>query len=66
MEINMVLIFNTLAFFFVSLQLFHVKKQPNVLPSISLLVIGILCLGHLIPLILDFTSNGTADGLQCT
>ena len=56
MEITMVLMSNTLAFFFVSLQLFHVKKQPNLLPSISLIMLGILGLGYLIPLALDFNA----------
>ncbi|KAL6314789.1 hypothetical protein AAG906_027138 [Vitis piasezkii] len=56
MEITMVLMSNTLAFFFVSLQLFHVKKQPNLLPSISLIMLGILALGYLIPLALDFNA----------
>ena len=56
MEITMVLMSNTLTFFFVSLQLFHVKKQPNLLPSISLIMLGILGLGYLIPLALDFNA----------
>ena len=61
MEITMVLIANTLAILFVSLQLIHVEKQPNLLPSNSLLMLGILGLGYLIPLVQNFN----AILLQC-
>ncbi|KAM7498706.1 hypothetical protein LguiA_023120 [Lonicera macranthoides] len=54
LEITMVLISNTLACVFVGLQLFHVKKQPQVLPLVSILMVLILTLGHMIPLLLNF------------
>ncbi|GMI93426.1 hypothetical protein like AT4G21700 [Hibiscus trionum] len=54
LEITMVLISNTLACLFVGLQLFHVKKHPEVLPVISVLMLIVLTLGHMIPLLLNF------------
>ncbi|XVF27645.1 hypothetical protein REPUB_Repub14bG0126100 [Reevesia pubescens] len=54
LEITMVLISNTLACVFVGLQLFHVKKHPEALPFISVLMHIILTLGHMIPLLLNF------------
>ena len=56
MEATMVLISNTLAILFLSLQLIHVKKQPNLLPSNSLFMLGILSLGYLIPLVQDLNA----------
>ncbi|KAF5960212.1 hypothetical protein HYC85_001421 [Camellia sinensis] len=54
LEITMVLISNTLACVFVGLQLFHVKKNPDVLPLTSLVMFMILTLGHMIPLVLNY------------
>ncbi|OVA07768.1 Protein of unknown function DUF2921 [Macleaya cordata] len=54
LEITMVLISNTLACVFIGLQLFFVKKHPDVIPSISLVMLVILTLGHMIPLVLNF------------
>ncbi|CAK9183013.1 unnamed protein product [Ilex paraguariensis] len=54
LEITMVLISNTLACLFVILQLFYVKKNPDVLPYVSLLMLVILTLGYMIPLVLNF------------
>ncbi|XWS19598.1 hypothetical protein CRYUN_Cryun31cG0029200 [Craigia yunnanensis] len=54
LEITMVLISNTLACVFVGLQLFHVKKHPEVLPFISVVMLIVLTLGHMIPLLLNF------------
>ncbi|MBA0724159.1 hypothetical protein Golax_020867 [Gossypium laxum] len=54
LEITMVLISNTLACLFVGMQLFHVKKHPEVLPFISVLMLVVLTLGHMIPLLLNF------------
>ncbi|XVF40496.1 hypothetical protein PTKIN_Ptkin01aG0118100 [Pterospermum kingtungense] len=54
LEITMVLISNTLACVFVVLQLFHVKKHPEVLPFISIVMLIVLTLGHMIPLLLNF------------
>ncbi|KAF5742275.1 hypothetical protein HS088_TW09G00319 [Tripterygium wilfordii] len=53
-EITMVLISNTLACVFVGLQLFYVKKHPDVLPFISVVMLLILTLGYMIPLLLNF------------
>lgn len=53
-EITVALISNTLACIFVGLQLLHVKKHPEVLPSISLFMLLLLTLGHMIPLMLNF------------
>ncbi|CAI8593113.1 unnamed protein product [Vicia faba] len=54
MEIIMVLISTTLSSVFVGLQLYHVKKLPNVLPLISTFMMSILTFGHMIPLVLNF------------
>ncbi|KAK7401829.1 hypothetical protein VNO78_13625 [Psophocarpus tetragonolobus] len=54
MEIIMVLISTTLACVFLGFQLFHVKRQPNVLPLISLVMMTMLTLGYMIPLVLNF------------
>ncbi|XAR68336.1 hypothetical protein NMG60_11003428, partial [Bertholletia excelsa] len=54
LEIAMVLISNTLAIIFLVLQLFYVKKNPQVLPLMSILMLVILILGHTIPLVLNF------------
>ncbi|XP_078168694.1 uncharacterized protein LOC144563157 [Carex rostrata] len=57
MEITMVLISLTLTCIFVGLQLYHFKKNPNVLPSISILMLVILVLGNMIPLVLNFDAQ---------
>ncbi|CAK9181811.1 unnamed protein product [Ilex paraguariensis] len=54
LEITMVLISNTLACLFVGLQLFYVKKHPDVLPFISVMMIIVLTVAHMIPLLLNF------------
>ncbi|XP_059663997.1 uncharacterized protein LOC132309730 [Cornus florida] len=54
LEITMALISNTLACVFAGLQLFYVKKHPNALPFISLVMLVILTLGYMIPLLLNF------------
>lgn len=53
-EIIMVLITNTLACVFVGLQLLHVKKNTDVLPRISIVMLVVITLGHMIPLVLNF------------
>ncbi|KAG2681851.1 hypothetical protein I3760_11G163300 [Carya illinoinensis] len=53
-EIIMVIISTTLSCVFVALQIFHVKRHPDVLPLISLAMLSILSLGQLIPLVLNF------------
>ncbi|KAG6637291.1 uncharacterized protein LOC122282504 [Carya illinoinensis] len=53
-EIIMVIISTTLSCVFVALQIFHVKRHPDVLPLISLAMLSILTLGQLIPLVLNF------------
>ncbi|KAJ6850283.1 uncharacterized protein M6B38_265555 [Iris pallida] len=53
-EITMVLLSLTLSCIFIGLQLYHIKKHPEVLPSISITMLVILTLGHMIPLVLNF------------
>ncbi|ESW20157.1 hypothetical protein PHAVU_006G185500 [Phaseolus vulgaris] len=53
-ELIMVLVSNTLACVCVGLQLIHVKKHPDVLPYISVVMLAVITLGHMIPLILNF------------
>jgi len=53
-ELIMVLVSNTLACVCVGLQLIHVKKHPDVLPYISVVMLTVITLGHMIPLILNF------------
>ncbi|KAI8000467.1 hypothetical protein LOK49_LG09G00692 [Camellia lanceoleosa] len=54
LEITVVLISNTLACIFVVLQLFYVKKYPDMLPFISVVMLTVLTLAHMIPLVLNF------------
>ncbi|XXG90375.1 hypothetical protein AAC387_Pa12g2157 [Persea americana] len=54
LEITMVLISLTLACLFAGLQLYYVKKHPDVVPSISIVMLVVLTLGHMIPLVLNF------------
>ncbi|XP_034678867.1 uncharacterized protein LOC117909075 [Vitis riparia] len=54
LEIIMVLMSNTLTCFFVGLQLLHVKKSPEALPSISLVMLVILTFGFMIPVVMNF------------
>ncbi|KAJ7948650.1 DUF2921 family protein [Quillaja saponaria] len=53
-EIIMVLVSTTLACVFVGLQLYHLKRKPEVLPAISLVMLAILTVGYVIPLVLNF------------
>jgi len=53
-EVMMALISTTLSCVFVGLQLNKVKKEPNLLPFISLIMMSILTLGFMIPLVLNF------------
>ncbi|XP_057955399.1 uncharacterized protein LOC131149190 [Malania oleifera] len=53
-ETVMVLLSETLACVFIVLQIFYGKRHPEVLPSISLIMLVILTLGHMIPLLLNF------------
>ncbi|KAL6196507.1 hypothetical protein ACLB2K_032122 [Fragaria x ananassa] len=59
MEIILVLVSTTLACVFVALQQFHVKKHPDVLPAISILMLLTLTLGYMIPLMLNFDAMFT-------
>lgn len=54
LEITMVLISNTFACLFVGLQLYHMKKHPDMLPFVSIVMLIVLTLGHMIPLLLNF------------
>lgn len=64
LEIVMVLVSNTLACVLVGLQLFHVKKQPEMLPFISITMLAVLTLGHMIPLLLNFEALVTNHNRQ--
>ncbi|KAK7313030.1 hypothetical protein VNO77_37368 [Canavalia gladiata] len=54
MEVIMILVCTTLACVFVGLQLYHVKRNPDMLPLISFVMLLILTLGNMIPLVLNF------------
>lgn len=64
LEISMVLISNTLACIFVGLQLLYVKKNPGVLPFISVVMLVVLTLAHMIPLLLNFEALFLANHRQ--
>lgn len=53
-EIVMILISNTVACAFVGWQLYFVKKHPDVLPFISIVMLIVLTLGYMIPLLFNF------------
>ncbi|KAK9906972.1 hypothetical protein M0R45_002583 [Rubus argutus] len=50
----MILISNTVACAFVGWQLYFVKKHPDVLPLISIVMLIVLTLGYMIPLLFNF------------
>ncbi|KAL8510274.1 hypothetical protein ACS0TY_017181 [Phlomoides rotata] len=54
LEITMVLVSNTLACIFIGLQIFHVKRNPEVPSFVSIAMLLILSVGHMIPLMLNF------------
>lgn len=54
LEITMVLVSNTLACIFIGLQIFHVKRNPEVPSFVSIVMLLILSVGHMIPLMLNF------------
>ena len=56
MEIIMALISNTLACVFAVLQLFHLRKNPDVVPFVSTTMLLTLTLAYTIPLILELKS----------
>ncbi|XLT31839.1 uncharacterized protein [Arachis hypogaea] len=53
MEVIIALISTTLACVFVGLQLYHVRRNPDVLPFISIMMMSILTFGYMIPLVLN-------------
>ncbi|KAL7087663.1 hypothetical protein ACP275_13G081800 [Erythranthe tilingii] len=57
MEIVMAFISSTFTCMFVGLQLAHVKRDPNLLPFVSLVMVMVLSLGHMIQLILNFNAS---------
>ncbi|XP_044511472.1 uncharacterized protein LOC123229588 [Mangifera indica] len=57
LEILMALVSNTLTCAFLVFQLFYVKKNPIVLPFISLLMLTVLTLGHMIVLVLNIEAS---------
>ncbi|XP_029128709.1 uncharacterized protein LOC109805727 [Cajanus cajan] len=54
MEVIMALISTTLACACIGLQLYKVKREPNVLPFMSLIMMSILTLSYMVPLVLNF------------
>lgn len=64
LEIILVFISNTLACVFRALQLYHVKRNLDVLPSISVCMLNILALGYIIPLMLNFNAMLTPHSSQ--
>ncbi|KAD4178965.1 hypothetical protein E3N88_27556 [Mikania micrantha] len=54
LEIIMVLISDALMCVFTGLQLFHLKKSPDMVKFISVTMMQILTLGHMVPLVLNF------------
>ncbi|KAH7285302.1 hypothetical protein KP509_33G021400 [Ceratopteris richardii] len=53
-EMIMGIVSLTLSILFIGFQLYHVRKNPKVLPQMSLLALFVLTLGYLIPLVLNF------------
>ncbi|KAI4371059.1 hypothetical protein MLD38_019335 [Melastoma candidum] len=54
LEIVLVVVSNTLACVFLVKQIFHVRRKPEVLPFISIVMLTVVMLGHMIPLLLNF------------
>lgn len=54
MEVIMILVCTTLACVFVGLQLYHVKRNPDMVSLISFVMLLILTLGNMVPLVLNF------------
>lgn len=54
LEVIMVLISDTFSCVFIARLLFHVKTRPEMVPSISVLMMSILASGHMVPLVLNF------------
>ncbi|XP_076883148.1 uncharacterized protein LOC143531822 [Bidens hawaiensis] len=57
LEIIMVLISDTLMCVFIGRQLLHLKKRPEMVDSISVLMMWILTLGHMVPLVLNYEAT---------
>ncbi|XP_064942991.1 uncharacterized protein LOC135595658 [Musa acuminata AAA Group] len=53
-EIVMVMISLTLSCICIGMQTFHAKKHRDALPSMSITMLGVLILGYVIPLVLNF------------
>ncbi|OMO78192.1 hypothetical protein COLO4_24815 [Corchorus olitorius] len=60
-EMIMSVISNTLAIVFVAFQIFHVRKHRGVGPSVSLVMLVVLALGHLTPLVLNLEAMFTQE-----
>ncbi|XP_074570524.1 uncharacterized protein LOC141827175 [Curcuma longa] len=56
MDVELIMVIITLTFscICIALQIFHVKKQPHILPSVSITMLLVLVLGYTIPLVLNF------------
>ncbi|PPD86715.1 hypothetical protein GOBAR_DD16365 [Gossypium barbadense] len=61
LEMDMLVISNSLAIIFVAFQILHVRKHRGIGPLVSLLMLVILALGHLIPLVLNLEAMFIQD-----
>ncbi|KAG6488028.1 uncharacterized protein LOC122011248 [Zingiber officinale] len=59
-ELIMVIITLTFSCICIALQIFHVKKQPHILPSVSITMLLVLVLGYTIPLLFANQTSGSA------
>ncbi|XP_024959702.1 uncharacterized protein LOC112500438 [Cynara cardunculus var. scolymus] len=64
LEIIMVLISDTFSCIFIARLLFHVKKRPEMVSSISVLMMLILASGHMVPLVLNFEAMFSNTRIQ--
>ncbi|KDP27055.1 hypothetical protein JCGZ_20990 [Jatropha curcas] len=62
MEIAIAIISCTLASFFAVLQHLHLKRRPEMLPLISIVMLIILTLGYLMPFVMNLSSFFLQDG----
>ncbi|CAI9087465.1 OLC1v1021540C1 [Oldenlandia corymbosa var. corymbosa] len=61
LEIMMALVSTSLACISITLQLFYVQKNPEVLPNISVTMLAVVNFAHLIPLLLNFDALFPSD-----
>lgn len=69
-EITIILISNTLVCIFVGMQIFHVKRNPEVPSFVSILMLVVLSAGHMIPMILNYEAvsvkNSNTERVELT